>query len=609
MKKSYLLIAAAGLIMAACSQEDDFVAQNQTAAGQNDGAVMFDTYLSNTSTRAGKEETMTTSTLQQSGFGVIAFYHDNTTYTTGTSKPDFMWNQKVSYDAYNWSYSPLKYWPNETDNDNQTNPAEALGDRIDKVSFFAYAPYVDETTTKTTLLSENDGFEFKDKGDLGLQAITNNSDAQDPKVLYKVSTTVPSSSVDLLWGTSSGFNYHPVRDANNVITMTAGVPVLNMEKPALDEKIKFDFKHALARIGMTIVGAFDQIAQGGNKDAATKITVQSIKIRTDKLTQKNKYQNVFATQGILNLNNGSLANRAVWEKNGFDFNKTTSPYYSEIEITNEGQMNPNLKFQYNGLAAKAFPFVHGVLPTEQNVIVTSDPWNEKTITADTEYKESDGYFDSSKKPVEQTASNFKYGTLESGHLYAFKNGGTYTSIGTAAPTVDLTKNAVDIELDSKITAEPTDPDKIYIKLEASAYSQVSFTDAKANYSSKDIYTIKSETALKPLYAGTTYYTVKTTPGYFMVIPATDPATATTDAGDTPIWVTIKYYVTTKDDKLDGGTIEIENEITKKVTLKQFTNGKSYNLKLILGLTSVKVDAEVSNWEVGTVESNLPQNLE
>ena len=52
----------------------------------------------------------------------------------------------------------------------------------------------------------------------------------------------------------------------------------------------------------------------------------------------------------------------------------------------------------------------------------------------------------------------------------------------------------------------------------------------------------------------------------------------------------------------------QNIIEKQVPIA-FESGKSYNLKLILGLTSVKVDAEVSNWEVGTVESNLPQNLE
>ena len=48
-------------------------------------------------------------------------------------------------------------------------------------------------------------------------------------------------------------------------------------------------------------------------------------------------------------------------------------------------------------------------------------------------------------------------------------------------------------------------------------------------------------------------------------------------------------------------------ITKKVQVA-FESGKAYNLKLILGLTSVKLDAEVANWVVGsTTDVDLPKN--
>ena len=41
-----------------------------------------------------------------------------------------MYNQKVAYSASEWGYTPVKYWPNTEG---------------DKISFFAYAPYVDES--------------------------------------------------------------------------------------------------------------------------------------------------------------------------------------------------------------------------------------------------------------------------------------------------------------------------------------------------------------------------------------------------------------------------------------------------------------------------------
>ena len=89
--------------------------------------------------------------------------------------------------------------------------------------------------------------------------------------------------------------------------------------------------------------------------------------------------------------------------------------------------------------------------------------------------------------------------------------------------------------------------------------------------------------------------------YFMVIPS---------HGDTELQVQITYYVITKDDKLAGGYSSVENVITKRVTVSNLTNNKAYNLKLILGLTSVKLDAEVADWQVdGSTEVYLPQNAE
>ena len=89
--------------------------------------------------------------------------------------------------------------------------------------------------------------------------------------------------------------------------------------------------------------------------------------------------------------------------------------------------------------------------------------------------------------------------------------------------------------------------------------------------------------------------------YFMLIPSHE---------DTKFTVVITYYVITKDAKLNEGYAVTKNVISKDVTINQFTNNKSYNLKLILGLTSVKLDAEVADWEVdGSTDVNLPRNNE
>lgn len=78
--------------------------------------------------------------------GVYAYYHDNTTWSN-EAVPNFMWNQQATCQERggSFTYSPLKYWPNESG---------------DKLSFMAYFPYTDvdaadpesaESPTKTGL--------------------------------------------------------------------------------------------------------------------------------------------------------------------------------------------------------------------------------------------------------------------------------------------------------------------------------------------------------------------------------------------------------------------------------------------------------------------------
>lgn len=78
-------------------------------------------------------ETKTTSPLSTStNFRVFAFYQpgviggDAGEWNPLTCTPNFMYNQEVSYSADSWSYSPVKYWPNNAEN---------------TLTFWAYSPY------------------------------------------------------------------------------------------------------------------------------------------------------------------------------------------------------------------------------------------------------------------------------------------------------------------------------------------------------------------------------------------------------------------------------------------------------------------------------------
>ena len=72
-------------------------------------------------TRAGD---ITTANLQS--MGVFAYFTHGD-FEESSSTPGFMYNQLVSKQmGGNWTYSPVKYWPNNLN---------------DKVSFFAYEPH------------------------------------------------------------------------------------------------------------------------------------------------------------------------------------------------------------------------------------------------------------------------------------------------------------------------------------------------------------------------------------------------------------------------------------------------------------------------------------
>ena len=70
--------------------------------------------------------------------GVFGFYHDGTTWAAetaaGTNIADFMYHTALTKQSDGtWTYSPIKYWPNEYG-------TGANSDNVDKLSFWGYYP-------------------------------------------------------------------------------------------------------------------------------------------------------------------------------------------------------------------------------------------------------------------------------------------------------------------------------------------------------------------------------------------------------------------------------------------------------------------------------------
>lgn len=317
MKQKFFIGSLAVLaLMASCSSSDDL---NGGATQENNIPLTFSSYLGKTATsRAGTAGTITTdganstTSLQTEGFGLFATYTDNAEYTAATG-PNFMYNTKVS--TKDWTYSPLRYWPNETSTTNADGKG-ATSEGVDRLSFFAYAPYVEATAT-TGAVTENT---------VGITALTANNVTTDPKVTYVVADD-PSKSVDLLWGVVPAGTTKWSNVTGTDIDIAEGKPYLNLIKPKTNQKVNLLFKHALAKLNLNVVGAFDAVT-GGTKDAATKITVASVTIEGTG----------FKKTAVLNLNN-TTANEPLWEavKDAGDITLTVSDANLNSKIKDSGK--------------------------------------------------------------------------------------------------------------------------------------------------------------------------------------------------------------------------------------------------------------------------------
>lgn len=351
-------------------------------------------------------------------FGVFAYYTQNNNYAnnygTGSQTPNFMYNQPVqSADGTNWTYSPVKYWPNDnTTADNQN----ATGTTTSKVSFFAYSPF----------LEYNEVGSSSDDGIVGMSA---NTSGYDPTIKLKLPTTPTASNVvDLLWGTRGQADYKEADGTNNTGATVGSSYNVDLTKQYVSEKVNFLFKHALAKLGgkgttgdlskVQIALDLDNVRTGtGNGtnggsvwDATNKTTVVTVKSVT--------FENAVAS------GDGALAADGVFDLAKGTWNDQTKTYtFSETTNTSgTGALNAdifepatdpvyNTSSKYWELTADAGEF-EGVTTTLKNLFDAKDalyfiPTGEEMkikVTINYVVRTYDGRVDGGYTEVEQTIS-------------------------------------------------------------------------------------------------------------------------------------------------------------------------------------------------------------
>lgn len=503
--KKVLYFAAIAAMFAACSSEE---LANQSIVEQNANGtpVNFSVYTQRAVTRAGVPGNdgtnygVTTASLKtgahkDAGFGVFGYYTNDGVYDQDNSTPNFMYNEQVTWLSDKWTYEPVKYWPNEFKDG-------AVSDDIDRLTFFAYAPWteVDITTGVPPVVSDK----VQDQ-QLNITQLSKNTATGDAIVKYVVDTK-PTTSVDLLWGVAAVDGGADIKkadgwaeDATQYQSINGDTEAdiksgdcfvdLNKEKVAATGKIAWNFKHALARLNVQIIAVVDEATPAvgttkigtegdGTVDDKTNVWVRSIGLTG------------FVMKGALNLHS---------EKPTVDLNGD-----SKLDVADAV---PNWK-AYDGETELTF---------------------DGPVT----------FFDGLKDGKELTSNNIQ-------------------------------KNETPTGLNPIITAE--DP------------ATCLPTDAFVNLWDG------ANTADDPIY----------------VIPTGEPMN-----------IDIVYDIDTEDPNLkgvlsDGVTngISIENKIYKENVFPAIEAGKAYVVKIYVGLTSVKFDVQVTDWDesAGSEDVELPKNM-
>lgn len=314
MNKKILFYLMMSVLMAGCAAGDsESLGDKPPVGATSDGkyAVGFNAYARRavTSTRSGKTGLLDLSALEEpsgsgGGFGVFAYYTDLKRYDQ-TYIPNFMYNQGVFKNGANWEYTPVMYWPNEYGSD-------AGSDDEDKVTFFAYAPYVRHSSAASGSVPDASS---------GITGFSRNSTAGDPIVKY-IASFDPANSVDLCWGVCADASWARIQSGGDQ-TMTAGLPWLDVEHPAsVSQKMTFTFRHALSQLNVQIDADPDINVHDETSEIATgtKVFVRSISFTG------------IATHGALNLNN-TVANQPLW----LDYAGQTDLPYGESVTVKDGR--------------------------------------------------------------------------------------------------------------------------------------------------------------------------------------------------------------------------------------------------------------------------------
>ncbi|MCC8176643.1 MAG: fimbrillin family protein [Bacteroidales bacterium] len=211
--KTFAMAAFAMVTLASCSDEE----KNAGVSTPSDNSIQFSTYVG---TSRGTVMDITSLQGLAEGFGVYASYTAGKNWSDSDQSANYMYNQQVGWSGFEWTYSPLKYWPNQ---------------QGEKVSFLAYAPYQSSVITDPT-----------QSGITAFQINNGANGVTGMKLAYQVGTDVLGHK-DLVFAQA-------------------------FDQSSSNSTVNLKFRHALAKVGFKVYG------WEKTKDPNTTVTINGISL-------------------------------------------------------------------------------------------------------------------------------------------------------------------------------------------------------------------------------------------------------------------------------------------------------------------------------------------
>ena len=553
-KPSLLILLLSLLTLAACS--DNTIDPSAPAGSQADtpaNAIGFSTYMSrNAHTRAGAYGAIDTDRLKQEdyGFGVFAYYTPQSTYQQWRTQnavdgryPDSMYNERIVYRAADdkWDYYDprnTKYWPNEFADGPLDQQADPATGSVARgnVSFFAYAPYAPAT----------------------------HIDYTDP-----ASSLPMVEAGDWQMGPATGITAFSRNDYN-------GTAATRYSDPYLRYVISDEAEHQVDLLWGTtgnnsenVVGSTQPGVSADTYDPQAphpRATGTSYYVNADLTKQKTNGTVSFAFKHALAKIGGSYV-QVGDNPDGSDDdpNTPTNGLMVILDIDKDGQETGGSLQPYAGT------------PTPQTKYNTKVTINQITLSSEKQLTPAGKAAIEAGTAIDYT--NTDYVT----DLYNTAIFNLATGVWTEHHTTGSTLRTQTILPPGYSDNSDNSDNSVTPTLHPALAEPATFNTAEYTQARYEELPIGVTTFAKNVYQDDTQP--------FVFIPGTHPI----------VTVSITYTVRTFDDKLANHYSEVKQRITKRLYfLDEIELNRQYNVLLHLGLTSMKFEATVSDWEAVNV---------